>query len=111
MHHFFIRWIAKNFYKQLSKNAYSCIKQRWTHKCIQDLKLVLPQYKYYLQVDIKSFFMSIDKEILLKKVSQFLPKNTSECKGDNIKYDLSIYQYLLKVILFCNTILILKEKN
>lgn len=105
IHHFFVRSIEKNFYKELTNSAYSCLKDRWTHKCISDVKKIFNNYKYYLQIDIKSFFMSIDKNILKKQLWNYLPKTSPECKEPgNINYDLDIYHYLLEVILKHNPI-------
>lgn len=100
VHHFFIRSIEKNFYKDLTPSAYSCIKNRWTHRCIEDIKSIYWDYKYYLQIDIKSFFMSIDKHILKQKVTRYLPKNDREhINSKNIDFDVGIYSYILDIIL------------
>lgn len=99
IHHFFIRAIEKNFYNDMSKAPYSCIKWKWTHWCITDIKKIYREYRYYLQIDIRSFFMTIDKSILKNLVSPYLPKNKKECINNDIQYDLSIYSYLLDIIL------------
>lgn len=102
IHHFFIRAIERNFYKELSNNTYSCLKNRWTHKCIKDVKTIYWEYKYYLQVDIRSFFMSIDKNILKNIVKKYLPQDKIEhINNKDIDYNLDIYDYLLDVILDC----------
>ncbi|MDQ7022089.1 MAG: hypothetical protein Q9M97_00905 [Candidatus Gracilibacteria bacterium] len=66
IHHFFIRAIEKQFYNDLTSSPYSCIKGKGTHLCINNIKKVVGNYKYYLQIDIKSFFMSIDKRNIKK---------------------------------------------
>jgi hypothetical protein len=55
--------------------------------------------KYYLQIDIKSFFSSIDKNILKEKVLKCLPKKNSDLINQNINYDLDIYKYLVNIII------------
>ncbi len=61
VHHMLIRSIEKVFYATVSPSVYSCLRERGTHRCIQDLRSVYRYYRYFLQIDIQSFFMSIDR--------------------------------------------------
>ena len=74
IHHFFIRSIEKNFYNALSDAISSCIRDRWTLRAIKQLQKNLDDYNYYLQIDIKSFFSTIDKNILFEKSKNFFTK-------------------------------------
>ncbi|MDR1988118.1 MAG: hypothetical protein LBQ24_05250 [Candidatus Peribacteria bacterium] len=83
----------------MTENVYSCVKNRGVHNCISIIKKTYPKYKYYLQIDIRSFFMSIDKNILKEKVRKYLPKVKYEHISTSVDFDLSIYSYLLDVLL------------
>lgn len=106
IHHFFIRWIEKNFYKELTNSSYSSLRWRWTHLAIKNIKKIYWNYEYYLQVDIKNFFMTIDKKILKEKIKKYLPKNTKEHINKNIdkNFDLELYPNLLNILLGHNPV-------
>ena len=57
-------------------STYSCRKNRGIHLAIKRLERFTQnrEYKYYLQLDIKSFFLSIHKNILFDKIRESVLK-------------------------------------
>ena len=53
-----------HFSHHFLSQVYSCRKNKGTHKAVLDAKTQLQTYKYVLQLDIKHFFTSINKELL-----------------------------------------------
>lgn len=116
VHHFLIRRIKPYFYKDLTVYPQACIEKRGTHHAITKVKEFIADQtikndqlsikneqlriknsqitnlptakKYYLQVDIRSFFSTIDKDILFKIVAPY-------CKDD-------LTLYLAKTIIYHN---------
>lgn len=56
--------------------TYACIKQRGTHKAVEDLHAVLrkigKENTFYLRADVKSYFASIDHTILKKLLRKYI---------------------------------------
>ena len=70
------RWLVDNFIKpvyipKFINNTYACIKGRGMHKACLDMQKMMKHCKkiwgnyYILKMDVKKFFNSINKEILL----------------------------------------------
>ena len=75
----FYEYTYKNFHSYVSKRIHSCINNRSTKTATtqirNDLKNLKPEESYYLKTDFKSFFNSIDSNILYSKLeSQILDK-------------------------------------
>lgn len=94
IHHLLVSRIEGYFEKRFIFDSYACRVNKGVHKAIERLNKFEKYNKYYLSIDIKSFFSSIDKNILYsiivdgggvnsKKI--FLNKST---------------KYLLKIIIF-----------
>jgi hypothetical protein len=56
--------------------VYSCRKQKGTHKAVQHTRCYVKQYAYVLQLDIKQFFTSIDKQLLCDILDEELAATT-----------------------------------
>jgi hypothetical protein len=87
VHHLLVREIIKAGEKKFIFDSYACRKNKGTHKAVarvsQFIRIVSNNYKqeaHYLQLDIKSFFMTIDQEILFK----ILKKMINSQKRDQI---------------------------
>ena len=82
------RWLVDNFIKpvyipKFINNTYACIEGRGMHKACLDMQKMMKHCKkiwgnyYILKMDVKKFFNSINKEILLN----ILRRNIKDGKG------------------------------
>jgi hypothetical protein len=60
--------------QRLIAHTYSCLLGRGTHRCSRQLQLYLrdPKWKYYLNLDIRKFFYSINHEALYTEMCRHL---------------------------------------
>lgn len=91
VHHFIINKINYLFEKEFIFDTYSCRKGKGTHFGIRRINKFIRQcshnYKkecWVLKLDIKGFFMHINKGILLSKINQFIIEKYKEKDVDNI---------------------------
>lgn len=70
VHHLLVRDLVPIFEPLFIYDSYSCRKNRGIHLAISRLKRFVQnrEYPYYLQLDIKSFFLSIHKNILFELI-------------------------------------------
>ncbi len=106
VHHYIINKINPYFEKSFIYDSYSCREWKWVLfwvKRIQRfLKSASENYKndsYILKLDIKWFFMSIDKSILHKKLVEFI----NEKYDDNLD-DRDNILYLVEKVVFNNPV-------
>lgn len=106
VHHLFYNYTHEVFEKSFIYDSYSCIKNRGTHFGIERLKHhILSVSKGYskpcfvLKVDIKGYFMSINRNVLLELSRKTLSKFES---NNNLDYEL--IDYLLEIIVRTNPI-------
>jgi len=64
VHHLLVSRIEPYFEKRFITNSFACRKDKGAHRAIEKLGKYIKNNKYYLQIDIKSFFSNIDKNIL-----------------------------------------------
>lgn len=64
IHHLLVSRIESSFEKKFIFNSFACRKDKGVHKAISKLNKFVKYNKHYLQIDIKSFFANIDKNIL-----------------------------------------------
>ena len=102
VHHLFYNYTYKVFEKTFIYDSYSCIKNRGTHFGIERLKhhifSVSKGYTkpcYVLKIDIKGYFMNINRKILLELSRKILLKNKTQ-------YDYEFVDYLLEMIINSN---------
>ena len=102
VHHLFYNYTYKVFEKTFIYDSYSCIKNRGTHFGIERLKHnILSVSKgytkpcYVLKIDIKGYFMNINRKILLELSRKTLLKNKTQ-------YDYEFVDYLLEMIINSN---------
>lgn len=70
-HHILVDYLERTWEKIFIYDSYACRKEKGTHGAVMRLQSFLRKVSkngkarpYYLQLDIKSFFVNIDKEIL-----------------------------------------------
>lgn len=72
VHHLLVKDLDPIFEPLFIYDSYSCRKKRGTHLAISRLKKFVQnkEFPYYLQLDIKSFFLSIHKNILFEQIRE-----------------------------------------
>ena len=77
VHHILVGYLEPIFEKLFIYNSYSCRKDKGTHRAVMKLQSFIRKVSkngkvraYYLQLDIKSFFINIDKEILFSLIKK-----------------------------------------
>lgn len=76
VHHLLVNFLEPFWEKKFIFHSYACRKNKGAHRAIEKLKKILSssnwtshiQEPYYLQIDIESFFMNIDKNILFNLI-------------------------------------------
>ena len=68
IHHLLVSRIEPFFEKRFIHNSFACRKEKGAHKAIERLNKYIKYNKYYLSIDIKSFFSNIDKNILYSTI-------------------------------------------
>ncbi len=71
VHHLLFNYLNPIFERIFIYDTFACRRSKGTHKAMKRLQYFtqqLPPNSYYLQMDIKSFFTSIDKQILYNLV-------------------------------------------
>lgn len=97
IHHLIYNYIYELFDKHFVYDSYSCRLEKWTHFGIKRVEHFLrsctknySRDAYILKLDIKWFFMHIDKHILFAKIENFL-----QSKKERLPVD---YDFLIKLI-------------
>lgn len=102
VHHFIYNYISPVFEKSFIHDSYSCRKGKGTHYGIKRIARFIRScsnnYKtdcHILKLDIRGYFMSIDKTLLFRKVISELEKNRNR-----ITFDLPLTNYLISKTIF-----------
>ena len=102
VHHLFYNYTHEIFERTFIYDTYSCIKNRGTHFGIERLKHHIRSVSsgyltpcYILKIDIKGYFMNINRNILLRLCRKTLSKYRH-------KFDVSFVDYLLEIIINSN---------
>ena len=98
IHHFIYNYISPIFDKTFINDSYSCRTGKGTHYGIKRvdhfIRSCSQNYSmdcYILKLDIKGYFMAMNKHLLLRKIF-----NTLDKKQDKIKFDLALTLFLIK---------------
>ncbi len=102
IHHLIYNYISSIFENEFIYDTYSCIKWKWTsfwinriNKAIRSCSDNYTKDCYILKLDISWYFMSINKNILYKKVEEILFN-----KKQFLKVDYDFIMNLIKVVIF-----------
>ena len=81
VHHLLVREIEPYWEKVFIHDSFACRKGKGTHAAVERLSHFIQQITrgrrkraYYLQLDVKNFFMSIDRRILFRQLERGLEK-------------------------------------
>ncbi len=107
VHHLFYNYTHKLFERTFIADSYSCIEGRGTHYGVDRLrKHILSSSRnwsrpcYVLKLDIKGYFMSINRELLFKRCRDILNKQRAKVQD----VDWSLIDYLLESICLLNPV-------
>lgn len=70
VHHLLVRYLEPIWEKMFVFHSYACRKEKGAHKSIRYLKKIIAPDLLFLQADIQSFFVSIDKGVLFSIVKK-----------------------------------------
>ena len=98
VHHLMVNEIEEYFEKRFIYDSFACRKSKGTHLAVARLRHFLGKCEnkdaWYLKMDVRSFFVSIDHNILY----QLAEKSAAEMKKDNREELL----WLIRLIIFHN---------
>ena len=104
VHHLIYNYLSPLFEQSFINDSYSCRKGKGTHYGIKRLDGSMRSCSdnyikdcYILKLDIKGYFMAINKDILYRKIEQMLKQ-----KRYKIDFDLQLVLYLIKQTLYDN---------
>ncbi len=115
LHHLIYNYISPYFEKIFINDSYSCRKDKGTHYGIKRLNHFIRScsnnYKndcYILKLDIKGYFMAINKNILFSQVKNTLSQycfvdptgQAIEKYNKSINFDIDLILWLIKKIIF-----------
>ncbi len=102
VHHFIYNYISPIFEKSFINDSYSCRKGKGTHYGIKRIDHFIRSCSqnyskdcYILKLDIKGYFMAINRNILFEKVKTVLTSNQHK-----INFDLSLILFLTQKTIF-----------
>lgn len=81
-HHLLVNYMEPIWEKKFVFHSYACRQEKGAHRAIRYLKKTLHGFNpeqigglWYLKIDIESFFMSIDKQILFDLIKKHIPND------------------------------------
>lgn len=114
VHHLYFNYLHRHFENTYIADCYSCIKGRGTSYGIERLKHhILSESQnytkkcYVLKIDIKAYFININRKLLLNIVLKQLEK--FKRKGINLDYN--FLQYLSETIILLDPLKNIKQIN
>jgi len=102
IHHFIYNYISPIFEKTFINDSYSCRKSKGTHYGIKRIDHFIRSCShnfskdcYILKLDIKGYFMAMDKTLLFDKIRNELIRNKNK-----VDFDLELILYLIEKTIF-----------
>lgn len=86
VHHLFVRELLPFAEKRFIDCSFACRKGKGTHKAVQKIESFIKSAQnkkrelFYMQLDIKTFFPSIDQKILFDITENLIQKNSEDCQ-------------------------------
>lgn len=109
VHHLLFNYLNPIFEKQLIFDCYSCRIGKGTRQGINRMARFMRACSdnytrscYVLKLDIQSYFISINKQVLYQKINELLTKeyNAPNPNPEILCFDRELVDFLLRVILF-----------
>lgn len=102
IHHFIFNYISPIFERRFINDSYSCRKGKGIHYGVKRadhfIRSCSGNYTkdcYILKVDIKGYFMSMNKKVLFEKIKEELLR-----KAGTHEFDLPLILYLIEITIF-----------
>ena len=70
VHHLLVSYLEPIWEKMFVFHSYACRKEKGAHKSIRYLRKIIAPDLFFLQVDIQSFFVSINKSVLFSIIKK-----------------------------------------
>ncbi|MDP2910637.1 MAG: reverse transcriptase/maturase family protein [bacterium] len=70
VHHLLVGYLEPIWERMFVFHSYACRKKRGAHKAICHLRRIITPNLFFLQADIQSFFVSIDKNVLFSLIKK-----------------------------------------
>ena len=103
VHHILIGRLNASFEKYFIRDSYACRVGKGTHAAIRKVEHNIKSASnnghkeaYILKLDIKGFFMSIDRCILWQRLEAFIDSQYKTGSGNSVEFE----KYLAKTIIF-----------
>lgn len=113
IHHFIYNYIAPLFERRFINDSYSCRKGKGIHYGVKRVEGFIRSCSqnytkdcYILKVDIRGYFMSMNRKVLHEKVKQVLLRKAGTCD-----FDLPLVMYLLEITIFNDPTLNCRKKG
>lgn len=71
VHHLLVGHLEPVWERMFIFHSYACRKNKGAHKAIRHLRKIISSNLFFLQSDIQSFFVSIDKSVLLSLIEKY----------------------------------------
>ena len=72
VHHALVSVLEPEYEKQFSGNSYANRLGKGTHKAVVSCKKMMKKFPYYLFMDVKQFFPSVDHQCLVEELSKLV---------------------------------------
>lgn len=72
VHHLLVGYLEPIWEKKFIFHSYACRREKGAHKAICCLNKTIDSSLFFLQADIQSFFVSIDKDVLFSLVKKYI---------------------------------------
>ena len=99
VHHLIVRFLEEHWEKVFILDSYACRKNKGTLAAVErvahNMRSITQNGKkraYFMQLDVKNFFMSIDKEILWKLLEKGLKKQFGIKKNTENSIQMTIFE-------------------
>ena len=99
IHHLIVPILEQIYEPLFIYDSYSCRQNKGIHYAVNRVKKFSKSSKYYLQLDIKNFFYSIDKRILFNMLNKQLVKDY-EKKVKNTTITLNEMLWIVYILIF-----------
>lgn len=74
LHHAWYRLIGRRFEQGFVEHSYACLPGRGAHRALLAFQARLNRHRFVMQLDVRRYFYSIDREILRDLVARHLPE-------------------------------------
>jgi retron-type reverse transcriptase len=109
VHHLLVNYLEPLFEPRLLPDSCSCRKGKGTLYGVERIKRFLRSCSanytcdcYILKLDIKGYFMSMNRDILYRKINELIDKGASKAakQGKSLPFDAGLVRWLLYLVIY-----------